>query len=391
MERNYSFRKVFVAACMGMLLFGVVLISLGSLMPTIVDKYLLDTMQAGSLATILPAGILLGSLFFGPIVDRYSYRNLMVISTLIIIVGLESIAIASNIFMLQIAFFLIGLGGGALNGGTNALVADISDSNPTKRSANLSLLGVFFGIGALGVPSLLAILSSVYSFEIILQYTGIVILFPLVYFMVISYPIPKQLQAIPLRKCFALIKDKHLVLLAFFLFFQSALEGIINNWTTTFLQNGNQFDSREALMLLSLFVLSLTLTRLLLAAVLSRISPYVTLMISIVILLSGALLLLLPISSMVGIVGLVLLGIGTAAGFPVILGYVSELYTELRGTAFSFVIFIGLIGNILVNYLMGLIANRYSIEIYPWILLICIGSLLWITIFRLKRMLNKLN
>ena len=52
--------------------------------------------------------------------------------------------------------FFIGFGGGIINGGTNALVADISAEN---KGANLSLLGVFFGIGALGMPLLLGVLS----------------------------------------------------------------------------------------------------------------------------------------------------------------------------------------------------------------------------------------
>ena len=48
--------------------------------------------------------------------------------------------------------FLFGLGGGAVNGATNALVSDISEKD---KGANLSLLGVFFGLGALGMPFIL--------------------------------------------------------------------------------------------------------------------------------------------------------------------------------------------------------------------------------------------
>ena len=137
----YHFGKVFVAACMGMLLFGIAMISLGSILPSIIENFDLNTLEAGSLASILPTGILLGSLVFGPIVDRYSYKNLLIICTLFIIVGLEGIAFSSGLLFLQLSFFLIGFGGGALNGGTNALVADISEARPEKRSANLSLLG----------------------------------------------------------------------------------------------------------------------------------------------------------------------------------------------------------------------------------------------------------
>jgi MFS transporter, FHS family, glucose/mannose:H+ symporter len=62
---------------------------------------------------------------------------------------LEILAFAEAFPLIQAAFFLIGFGGGVINGGTNALVADISTG---EKGAKLSLLGVFYGAGALGFP-----------------------------------------------------------------------------------------------------------------------------------------------------------------------------------------------------------------------------------------------
>ena len=218
MSEKYSFRLVFIAACLGMVLFGIAIISLGSTLPSIIEKFGLDKIQAGSLASILPTGILLGSLIFGPIVDRHSYRNLLIIFTILIILGFEGAAFSTGLFTLQISFFLIGFGGGALNGGTNALVADISEKRPDKRSSNLSLLGVFYGIGALGIPLLIAVLSTAWPFERILKYTGFILLIPLFYFAIISYPAAKQKQGVTLSDGMAMIKDKYLVVLGLFLF-----------------------------------------------------------------------------------------------------------------------------------------------------------------------------
>jgi fucose permease len=44
------------------------------------------------------------------------------------------------------------------------------------------------------------------------------------------------------------------------------------------------------------------------------------------------------------------------------LGLVGSLYSELSGTAFSFVFFIALIGNTLINLLMGFVAQQFGIE-----------------------------
>jgi len=389
MTAKYSFGSVFTAACLGMLLFGIVIISLGSILPSVLDKFDLNKIQAGSLAAILPAGILVGSLIFGPVVDRYSYRNLFIICTILIIAGIEGIAFASSLFILQASFFLIGFGGGAFNGGTSALVADISEERPGKRSANLSLLGVFYGLGALGIPVLIAVLSSSWTFEIILKYIGLAILLPLIYFARISYPPAKQKQGIPLKSALMVIRDNRLVLLGFFLFFESALEGIISNWSTTFLQHENTINAADALYVLSIYVLSLTLTRLVLSSLLRQIKPFHVLLFSIGIVFIGLSLLLFLHTWTWFITCFILLGIGTASGFPVILGYVGELYNNLRGTAFSFVFMIAILGNTSMNYLMGIIAEKFGIDKFPLVLLICAFFLLLIAAIKLPNIVNQ--
>jgi len=60
--------------------------------------------------------------------------------------------------------------------------------------------------------------------------------------------------------------------------------------------------------------------------------------------------------------GLVLLGAGLAAGFPVMLGITGDRFKELSGTAFSCVMTVALTGNMLVNYMMGLMAGKYGIS-----------------------------
>jgi len=57
-----------------------------------------------------------------------------------------------------------------------------------------------------------------------------------------------------------------------------------------------------------------------------------------------------------------LLGTGLAAGFPTMLGIVGNRYPDISGTAFSFVMAVALIGNILVNYSMGLVAENFGIK-----------------------------
>ena len=59
--------------------------------------------------------------------------------------------------------------------------------------------------------------------------------------------------------------------------------------------------------------------------------------------------------------GLILSGAGLAGGFPIMLGFVGEKFSDISGTAFSFVFVVALIGNMLVNFLTGLIVHYHGV------------------------------
>ncbi|MFC2088912.1 sugar MFS transporter, partial [Calditrichota bacterium] len=321
-------------------------------------------------------------------VDRYGYKYLLIVCAIIILFGLETIAFANDFFVIQFSFFLIGFGGGAINGGTNALVADISDE---AKGARLSLLGVFFGIGALGMPVILGFLSQYFSYENIVAGMGIGILAPVVYFTLIAYPEPKQKQGFPIKKSLGLLKDSTLILIGLVLFFESAMEGVTNNWTTTYLVKDIHLNVGSALYALSFLVLSLTIGRLILGTLLKKIASYIVLISCLFLIFCGILVLMLGSTQFSSIFGLILLGFGFAAGFPVILGYVGEIYSDLSGTAFSIVFVIALIGNILTNYLVGIISHSFGIKHYLTILLICIILMSILLAIVLKKISTKIK
>src|SRR6476646_345189 len=124
-----------------MLLFGVTLTTLGSVLPPLITRYGLEKADAGSLMALMSLGILTGSLVFGPIVDRFGYRPVLIAGALGVGLGLVAIAWAPSVIVLAPAMLVFGFGGGLLNGATNALVSDITQEG---RESGLALLGVFF-------------------------------------------------------------------------------------------------------------------------------------------------------------------------------------------------------------------------------------------------------
>lgn len=373
MEKKYNKGIVFSAACIGMLLFGIVMISLGSILPEVIDKFGFDEVRTGYLITLLPSGILVGSLIFGPLVDSLSFKRILIAGSMLTMLGLEGIVFSEAGGLLHISVFCIGLGGGILNGVTNALVSRISEEG---HSANLSLLGVFYGIGALGTPVILGLVKGVYSFELILGILGAVMVLPLLFFIMTSFPKSVANKGIPVKEALSMIKDPLLLLFGGILFFQSGIEGLTNNWTTTYLETLKEISAANALFMLSSFVASLTLTRILLGKILRIYSPLKILVIGFVLTLGGSFCMRLGQSFYTSITGMIIIGAGLAAGFPVILGYIGQTYTRFSGTAFSIVMTIALVGNVIANYLMGLISQQYGLGVLPYLVVISVLSIL---------------
>jgi len=352
-------RILFIIACLGMLAFGIVLTTLGAVLPSVIERFGIDKAAAGSLFLLLTFGILTGSVVFGPIVDRNGYKGMLLLATALIVAGLEGIAFAPSMGWLRLAIATIGFGGGIINGGTNALVADVSADG---RSAGLSLLGVFFGIGAVGVPFALGSLLGRFSYATIMAVIGALVVIPLALTAVTPFPAPKQPQGFPLAAARGLIRDPLLLTMGLMLFLESGMEITVGGWTATFFKEELQIPDQRALVYLSLYWLGMMLARIALGAVLRRTAPARVLLGCIAIGLVGALLLITTRAAPVAGLGVFLLGVGFAATFPVVLGFVGDRYAQLSGTAFSVVIVMALTGGMLLPYLTGVLGGAYGLR-----------------------------
>jgi len=247
---SYRPRLVFLAACLGMLLFGIVMTALGSVLPSVTERFGLARTSAGSLFSLMSIGILAASVLFGPIVDRYGYRVMLALAVALVLLGLEGIAFAPTAELLAAAVLLIGFGGGVINGGTSALVADISAG---ARSARLNLLGVFFGVGAFGLPFVLGLLLDTLGYTAVLATLGVVPAFVLGYVLLVRLPAPKQSQGFPLGDAARLLRDPVVLLFGLILFFESGMEITMGGWTATYVNDVLALPPNQALYLLSLY------------------------------------------------------------------------------------------------------------------------------------------
>ncbi|MDD3911265.1 MAG: MFS transporter, partial [Bacteroidales bacterium] len=81
---TYSTGKVNFAACAGMSFFGVAMLSLGAILPPLK----VAVPEAIGLPPIMSVGIIIGTIFFGPIMDRFGYKWLLIVSSFLLMTGL---------------------------------------------------------------------------------------------------------------------------------------------------------------------------------------------------------------------------------------------------------------------------------------------------------------
>lgn len=388
MIQEYNKTRVYISACLGMMFFGVAFIVMGSVLPAMTSKYNLTELQSSSLVAFLPVGVLIGSILFGPIVDRFGYKNLLSLSTLSVGIGLLGLSYFDDFNVLRLFIFLIGLGGGILNGATNALVAEIYSGE--EGASKLSFLGMCYGIGALGVPLLLSFFSKRYSYETILQWTGLVIIISIIYFIITIFPEPKLKQGFPFKKALKLAKEPALLLMSFILFFQSALEGLLNNWSTSYLINAS-LTEENALLALTALVAGITVARLVLAYLFKKVNSLQILYIGLTLLTIGLILFLYTDTFILAIISLFLIGVGLAGVFPVIIGRIGTLYKSMTGTAIGLALFIALSGNSILNLMIGRVTNKFGISSFPIFLLVCVAIQATIIICSKKYLVDKNN
>lgn len=350
----------FTATGLVMMLFGITMVVVGTINDFLTSTYPVDKLFIGFCASLLTLGILIGSFSFGSVADRFGYKPVMLLGILLVIAGIEGIVYVPAVGVIPYFFLLIGLGGGVINGVTNVVVAAIY---PQNTGAYLSLLGVFYGAGAFGLPLVTSVLlDHGMDYRSILSLVSLILLVPFMLVLSLRFPQAKRSGIIGMREYLAYFTHPAMILIGLFLFFQSAVEAIVPTWTPTYLKETFQVDCQKALYAITVSSLSLAGARLLLSWILKKVSPYQVVLSSLLVVLTGITILALSPAFWMGLTGIGMAGLGLAASFPVMLEYTAGEYPANTGTAFSIVLGIALTGNILLNLLTGYLLQSFGIN-----------------------------
>ncbi|HKF03992.1 MAG TPA: MFS transporter [Candidatus Sulfotelmatobacter sp.] len=360
MSQTVRPRLLFVSACAGILVFGIVLAILGTVfgLPAMRSRLQVSLAQQGTIILLLYLGIFIGSLLVGPLIDHLGHKANLLSSSLIVASAMVLFAGAHSVTTASIAAILLGVGGGGLNTCTNVLVSDLYTE---QRGPMLNLLGIFFGVGAMSIPLMAASIEGRFTIPQLFLFSAVLALGCTAWYALISFPPPQTKQAFSWRELVVVAKYQGVLLLAFILFCESGNEACIAGWTSTYVGVIGH-SPRVATLILAAYWGALMLSRMLAARVLRGIAKS-QLVLSVALLSLGGTAVLISARSLILLfTGTALIGLSYGPIFPTTLAIAGDRYTQQAGTVFGLLFSVALIGGMTFPWAVGQVSQQIGVR-----------------------------
>jgi len=356
-----SRRKVlFGGAATGIFVFGIVMAVLGTLfgLPEMRQRLKIDLEQQGNVFLLLYVGILLATLIAGPVIDSIGNKVILVTSAALVASGMAGFAYAHSFGSAAIPSVLLGLGGGGLNTSTNALVSDLYGE---ERGPMLNVLGIFYGIGALGIPLLAAVIEGHFPIaRQLLICAGLAGACALL-LLGMQFPEASGAQSFSWREVLQVARLPGVLVLGFLLFCESGNEASIGGWTSTYVAETG-LRARTATLILAGYWAALMVGRLLVARMLKFVGKRQLVLGSGLGALVGAAILLMSRLEGMLVAGVLLIGLSYAGVFPTALAIAGDTYRKMTGTVFGLLFAIALVGGMSFPWTMGQISQGLGVR-----------------------------
>src|SRR5882724_10875114 len=304
-----------LAAILAIFVYGMIAAMLGTILPDLSARFKLTPEQNGKIAFAQALGLIIASVSIGPLIDFQGTKVGLVAGLAIIALALFLLPKAGGFGAIMAYLFLLGLGGGMIVTGANALAFGVSKD---QQATTLNLLNLFFGLGGLATPFISANLlqrNSVKLCYLVATLTAIT----LGVHVTTEMPKPVGKSSVDFSSVGTLLGTPAMLLLALLLFLYVACEVGVWNWLVQHLIAQGIPQSR-ALNILSLgFALGLLIGRVVVSQILKSVSSEtVTLAAAVMMAITTLWMLKTSDATMAGI-AVFLAGVAMAPVFPTVL------------------------------------------------------------------------
>jgi fucose permease len=362
------------AAIVAIFVYGMIAAMLGTILPNLSDRFHLTPTQNGTIAFAQALGLIIASVGVGPLLDSEGKKIGLILGLALIAIALYALPRSPGFRAILFLLFLLGVGGGIVVTGANALVSDVSEAH---RAIALNLVNLFFGLGGLATPFISANLFK--SNWVRLCYTvASLTVVALVIQAVAKMPPPTGAARFLLADAGPVLGRPLLFLLGIFLFLYITCEVGVWNWLPRHLIAQGIPESR-ALNILSLgFALGLLIGRVGVSPILISVRAIdVTLAASAA--MAVTTFLMLRTSKPITAFALVFIaGVSMAPVFPTTLAIVGDAFPRMTSTAIGFVITCGWVGLAVSSRIIGFIAGPDPRRLKKALLVIPVSAVLMV-------------
>ena len=342
-----------LAAILAIFVYGMIAAMLGTILPDLSSRFHLSPKQNGTIAFAQAIGLIIASVSVGPLIDTQGKKTGLVLGLAVITIALFLLPRSTGFTSIALYLFLLGLGGGIIVTGANALVSDIS---PDRRGTTLNLLNLFFGLGGLATPFISANLLKRDSLKLCYLVATLTAV-TLVLHIATPMPAPSGAKSFVFSEVGSLLGNPALWLLGLFLFLYVSAEVGVWNWLTRHLI-AQGIPEPRALNILSLgFALGLLIGRVAVSPILISVSGLtVTLFAAVAMAVTTYFMIQTKDAKVAGLL-VFFAGVAMAPVFPTTLAIVGDNFQRMTATAMGIVITFGWIGLAVSSNVIGAIAG----------------------------------
>jgi fucose permease len=342
-----------LAAIIAIFIYGMIAAMLGTILPELSDRFHLSPSQNGTIAFAQAVGLILASLAAGPVLDNEGKKLGIVLGLALIAIALFLLPRAPGFRSIVLLLFLLGVGGGIMVTGANALASDVGEAH---RATALNLANLFFGLGALATPLIAANLFGRNWVRLCYTIASLTVV-TLVMESVTKMPGPTGSGRFVLAEAAPVLGRPLLFLIGFFVFLYITCEVGMWNWLPRHLI-AQGIPEPRALNILSLgFALGMLIGRGAILPILTRVPAITVTLVGSVAMAVTTFLMLRAKGTVAASVLVFLAGISMAPVFPTTLAIVGDAFPRMTGTAIGFVITCGWTGLAVSSRIIGAIAG----------------------------------
>lgn len=365
-----------LAVILAIFVYGMTAATLGTILPNLSERFHLTPSQNGTIAFAQALGLILASLAVGPLLDAEGKKVGLVLGLACISIALLALPRSRGHRSILFLLFLLGVGGGIVITGANALASDVGE---VHRASTLNLVNLFFGLGGFVTPFIAANLFAKNWIRLCYTIAAFAVL-ALVFEVATHMPGPTGVHSFVAADVGHVLGRPILFLLGLFLFLYVSCEVGVWNWLPRHLIAQGIPESR-ALNILSVgFALGLLLGRLVVTPILIHISAVTVTLVASLAMAITTYLMLRTTRPRVTVVLVGLAGLSMAPVFPTTLAIVGDAFPRMTSTAIGFAITCGWVGLAVSSRVIGAIAGGDPLRLRKALMVIPFSAVLMVVL-----------